>query len=306
MNIYIYTNSYDANSGGAVVLHRLCHIINTTSQYQAYIVKLDPFCYGTKTIRKFLSKLKWEIINKHKFKVNPLWETPVWEKNKKTPEESVVIYPEIINGNPLKIKNVVRWFLHQPGYHTNIIDYGENELYFKFNSAIKDFHKKNCFTSKNELKVIYYPIDIYSPNNNIEKDIDTCYLVRKGTNKKPIHSPDAIKIDGLDHHQIAGIFRRSRNFISYDDYTAYSIFAVLCGCNSFVVPANGQDINDWYPNVNDRYGISFGFSDEQRKWAEETKHKVYEHILDEHEKSIDRVKICLAEISGFFNKKTIG
>ena len=301
MNIYIYTNSYDANSGGAVVLHRLCHIVNKYSEHNAYLVKLNPFYYGKRSFKKYLSKLKWHFVGKYKFKINPNWNTPVWEKIQDIPSNSVAIYPEIINGNPLKITNVVRWLLHQPGHHTGIIDYGENELYSKFNSAIKDFQRQSCLTSENELKVIYYPIDIYTHSEDVEKDIETCYLVRKGFNKPCIHSADAIKIDGLDHYQTANIFRRSRKFISYDDYTAYSIFSILCGCESYVVPGDGQSVTDWYPNIEDRYGISYGFSDEQIKWAEETKGNVYKHILKEHEKSIARVNKCLSEIINHFS-----
>ncbi|MCZ4673872.1 WavQ [Citrobacter sedlakii] len=302
MNIYIYTNSYDANSGGAVVLHRLCHIINKHSEHNAYLVKLDPFNYGEKTIRKFLSKVKWEFINKYKFQTNPLWETPIWTNIKAFPEDAIVIYPEIINGNPLNIKNVVRWFLHQPGYHTGVIDYGDNELFYKFNSAIKDFHRSGSHISDNDLKVIYYPIDIYYQKDNIERDIESCFLVRKGFDKPPVHTSDAIRIDGLEHEQVADIFRRSKRFISYDDYTAYSIFSVLCGCASYVVPAEGQTITDWYPDKKDRYGISYGFSDEQQQWANETKDKVYERVLEEHEKSIHRVKTCLSEMNSYFFK----
>lgn len=300
MNIFIYTNSYDANSGGSVVMHRLCHIINTYSEHDAFIVKLDPINYGKKTIRKYLSKVKWEFLNKYKFKTNANWATPVWNDNKKFPLDSVVIYPEIINGNPLKIKNVVRWLLHQPGFHTGIIEYGMQELYFKFNSAIKNFNNLGSHASTNELKVIYYPVDIYY-DKNCKRDIESCFLVRKGTNKPHVHSSDSINIDNLKHEQIAEIFRRSKKFICYDDYTAYSIFSVLCGCPSYVVPTHGQDINDWYPNEEDRYGLSFGFSENQIIWADETKHKVYEHIIAEHNKAIERVKVCLDEIEIYFN-----
>ncbi|MGJ82402.1 WavQ [Escherichia coli] len=302
MNIYIYASSYDENSGGSVVLHRLCHIINKHSSHSAYLVKLDPFHYGKKTIRKYLSKLKWELCNKFKFKTNDDWDTPVWHKLNNIPSNSVVIYPEIINGNPLKIKNVVRWLLHQPGHHTNVIDYGKNELYFKFNSAIHDFENDGSYTAANELKVIYYPVQIYNEKLNQERDIECCYLVRKGFYKKSVHPPKAIKIDGLTHQEIADVFRRSQKFISYDDYTAYSIFSVLCGCPSYVVPTEGQTVNDWYPDERDRYGISYGFTDEQAKWAKETKDRVYRHIINEHNKSIDRVINCLQEIEVFFGK----
>ncbi|MCH0693911.1 WavQ [Escherichia coli] len=305
MNIYIYTNSYDENSGGSVVLHRLCHIINKYSTHNAYLVKLDPFYYGSRTIRKFLSKLKWELYSKFRFKTNNEWDTPVWLKLNDFPSDSVVIYPEIINGNPLKIKNVVRWLLHQPGYHTNIVDYGKNELYFKFNSAINDFYNEGSFLASHELKVIYYPIQIYNNKISQERDIECCYLIRKGSDKKIVHPPNSIKIDGLTHQQIANIFKRAQKFISYDDYTAYSIFSVLCGCPSYVVPTDEQSVNDWYPNESDRYGIAYGFTEEQINWAAKTKDRVYSHIVTEHNKSIDRVINCLQEIELFFDNNKL-
>ena len=40
----------------------------------------------------------------------------------------IVIYPEIVFGNPLGAKNVVRWFLHNPGFFSGKIYYGQNTL----------------------------------------------------------------------------------------------------------------------------------------------------------------------------------
>lgn len=300
MKIFIYAPSYDENSGGAIVLHRLCHLINQHTENKAFLIKLDPSTCGKYTLRKILSKIKWRYYSQFKFITNENWNTPVWDKNINV-NASIVIYPEIISGNPLKAKNIVRWLLHQPGFHNGVVNYSSNELYFKFNSAINDFYINGSKMSDNELKIINYPIDIYNSTNISEsRSIETCYLVRKGEHKTIVHDKESVKIDGLSHKEIAQIFRSSKKFICYDDYTAYSIFAVLCGCESYLVPSIGQSIEDWYPNKSDRYGISFGFSSEQRQWAETTKHKVLEHILSEHEKSIKNVIVCLSEMKEYF------
>ena len=301
MNIFICAPSYFENSGGSLVLHRLCHLINEVDDCKAFLVKTQPLYSGKPRLKRILSQFKWYSVSRKKFKTNPEWNTPVWDE-KKFPENSIVIYPEIINGNPLKIKNVVRWFLHQPGYHTGVIDYSSNEIYFKFNSAIDDFKISGSLLSEKELKVIYYPVDIYNLDNVSEdkKDLNCCYMVRKGKEKKPIHDKEAIKLDGLSHKEVAEIFKRSKRFISYDDYTAYSIFAVLCGCESVVVPGEGRTLTDWYPNETDRYGISYGLSPEQLEWASSTSHKVYTHILNEHRKCSENIIECLKQIKDFF------
>ncbi|HED3880574.1 WavQ [Enterobacter hormaechei] len=301
MKVFICAPSFDENSGGSVVLHRLCHIINEFSEHNAFLVKLKPTYSGKITIKKILQQLKWEVRSKSCFKTHAEWNTPLWN-SKKIPEDGIVIYPEIVNGNPLGAKHAVRWLLHQPGFHTSIINYEAGEMYYKFNSAIKDFQRDGSFTSQHELKVIYYPIDIYNESNDV-KDIDCCFMVRKGTYKEKIHPANAVQIDGLSHKEVAAIFKRSKKFICYDDYTAYSIFAVLCGCPSYVVPAQGQSIEDWYPNLSDRYGISFGFSKEQEEWAQSTRENVYNHIIAEHQRSNETVLKCLSEMSIYFHLK---
>lgn len=291
MNIFIYSYPYDENSGGIIALHRLCHVINDTTEHKAYLVS-NEWSYS-----------KWKKI-RYKFKKPRLfitkdgWNTPIWIK-KEFPNNAVVIYPEVVTGNPLGLRHVVRWLLHQPGFHTGKIDYGKNELYFKFNSAIHDFYRDACTMAKNEMKVIYYPIDTYA-NQGLKRDIDCCYIVRKGEDKPHIHPEDAICLDGRSHHEIATVFNRAKRFISYDDYTAYSLFAVLAGCESVVVPREGVGLTDWYLQVSDRYGLAYGLSDEQLSWAQQTQAKVLEHIISEHQKVEQCVAECLHEMKEFF------
>ena len=73
----------------------------------------------------------------------------------------------------------------------------------------------------------------------------SCYLVRKGRDKTPVHPPDAIRVDGLPHEEVAKIFARCERFYCYDEATMFSQFAVLCGCLSIVIPGIYQSRADW-------------------------------------------------------------
>lgn len=307
MKYYIYASGYDENSGGCVALHRLCHLINSIEGCEAYLVPTVPERLSITSISDFIRDglriFKWlrkGFFLKTNFNINPNWNTPVITKfSIKDMDKAIVIYSDITFGNPLNAKNVVRWFMHQPGYFTKQIFFGVGELHFKFNTAIKDFNYCFAKLSRQELKVIYYPLDHY----NMDGASNTggcCHIIRKGKEKEKCHSKDSVLIDGMSHQQIAFIFKNSKRFISYDDYTAYSLFAVLCGCESIVVPGKGISKEQWYPNKSDRYGIAYGFFEDELALAKNTRHKVLEHILNEHQRSIENVVNFVDESKSYF------
>lgn len=179
------------------------------------------------------------------------------------------------------------------------IFYGKNELYFKFNSAIEDFHFHGSVTSSNELKVIHYPLEHYNLEGVASERVGAAYCLRKGRNKKIVHDvTDSILIDGKSHAEVACIFKKVKIFISYDTYTAYSIFAVLCGCQSVVIPDEGVSIDEWYPNESDRFGIAYGFQNIEE--ASKTACLVREHVQREEGKVKDNVAIFAEEAIRYF------
>lgn len=301
----IYAPGYDSKNGGVVVLHRLVHLINTETEHQAVLVpeSYDLVEKSKGILRSFNQKVKHQK-KVHLYTTKPSWDTPiVTHPTSQEIEQSVVIYPEIVKGNPLLASKVVRWLLHQPGHFSGEIGYGKNELIFKFNSAIKDFTVQDSKTSNNELKVIYYPIDLYNSDGAFPENERTltCHAIRKGKHKPTVHPEDSILIDSLSHDEVAKLFKQAKRFICYDNYTAYSIFATLCGCTSIVVPDEGVSLEQWYPKQSDRYGISYGFDDEQLEWCRQTSHLVKEHINREHLRSIECVKSCLLEVEEYFS-----
>lgn len=297
----IFTPSYNENSGGVVVLHKLCHVLNELG-YESY-VKPYTYSYEVKknNWKQFIWRLiKWSLLSSIRgFKINPAFNTPVFEGDT-AGDDCIVIYPEVVFGNPLNARNVVRWLLHQPGFHQEHFFYGKNELYFKFNSAIEDFYFHGSVTSSRELKVIHYPLEYYNLDGVASERVGTAYCLRKGRSKQIVHDlTDSILIDGKSHAEIACIFKNVKQFISYDTYTAYSIFAVLCGCQSVVIPDEGVSIDEWYPNKSDRYGIAYGFQNIDE--ANKTAFHVKEHVQMEEGKVKDNVASFAEEAVCYFS-----
>ncbi len=307
----ICSPSYSENNGGAIVLHKLCHLINDLG-HEAYLFpfvdnhQLNRFNYK-KTLVKFFKKHLREPFRR--FKTNPEFKTPVLKKRPKDigTNSWVVIYPEIIFGNPLEAKNVVRWLLHNPGHDPNTgketkpFFYGPGELYFRIGSWFKEFHYPGSTTSNNFLSVFHYPTNLYNTNNVAPYRKGTAYAIRKGVNKRIVHDlNDSILIDNLRHEEISKIFKKVDMFISYDSYTTFSFLAALCGCKSVVIPDPYLSEEAWIPREEDRYGVAYGF--ENIKKAISTQHLLTKRLIELENKSIINVKNFITEMNLFFNK----
>jgi len=310
----IFAPSYIETSGGAIVLHKLCSILNGLGHesylYPYFETYQSISLYHSNKKNRFsilLRYLKAKITEKFTcYKVNKEFNTPIYDSSKKIGKDFIVIYPELVACNPLNASNIVRWLLHQPGFHTSAICYGKNEIYFRFNSAILDFNFPGSVTSNNFLKIIHYPLEFYNMDNIANKRNGTAYSIRKGKNKKIEHSlKDSILIDGdtnvqaLSHKEVSKIFKSVETFISYDTYSAYSIFAALCGCRSIVIPDKDISKEEWYPDKEDRYGIAYGFDDIDAAIA--TENLVMNRIIHEEKKSISSVKNFIKEVDSFFS-----
>ncbi len=261
MKFIIVTKSYDENIGGSIVLHKLCHLINEhggDAFIHPFITTHECSFYGI--YKKQKSKLA---VCLKKFETNPLFNTPIIKSLKGLDEhEYCVIYPEIVDGNPLHAKNVIRWFLHHPGFHTGRVQYNTGELYFSYGVFGNDFIIQGSNRSKLKLEVTHLFTEYYNLNNVNGIRHGTSYCIRKGTGRNIVHDlTDSILIDGRSHSEIANIFKKTKYFISYDLYTAYFWFAILCGCIPIVIPESNMTKEEWYPDEQSRIGIAYGFED---------------------------------------------
>lgn len=256
MNYIIYAPEYRQNSGGIVVLHtlgsrlaQLGHIVFMLSEKS-----IDGLpCIDFNTARK----LK---------------------------DDCWVIYPEIVIGNPVGGKNVIRWVLNTPGYIGGDSNtWSDTDLVYRLWDY---FHIDPSIKPEGYLRMFDFKLDLFRDMGQA-RTINT-HLFRKSIGKKQSptdivfdkHSADSICIDG----EIADNFKllvetlnKTKIFISYDTATYYSIIAALCGAISVVVPYGSYTKDEFHKlRPATKYGVAYGFDEIQ--WAIDTKHKVREHL----------------------------
>ncbi len=300
----IYAPPFDENIGGVIALHRLCDLLirngedaflvpyYTKPKFSTSVGKLKNILYPLKVVKYLLIKYL-RIYNVNKMLITPVLHKVVLS------DSDVVIYPEVVNGNPLEVKNVVRWLMHKPGYHTGEISYGKGDMYFFYQIIFND-PSLNPYID-HFLTVVWVRDEIYK-QTNFGIRTGTCYMLRKGKNRKMVHDVNnSILLDGMSHDEIAKIMNQCEYFISYDTETMYSNYAILCGCKSIVVPKDGVLKEEWQPKKEFRYGIAYGFKDLAE--AQKTKHLVYDVLKKLENDSNQSVKVFIQKVYEYFDGK---
>lgn len=316
----IVAPSYDENNGGCVVLHKLCDLLNSQGEKAVLcpMIDNDYFLDSNNIVKSILRRsihLKSTLQRFHllfdlcrKMKTNKKWNTPVTNPFSLffniSLSDSIVVYPEILSGNILHAKHVVRYLMHNPGNFTHKIDYGEGELYFRYSDSFAREYvpPKNSVISPHYLKISTTP-ECYNMNNVAVNRKGTAYMIRKGKNKKIVHDlNNSILLDGLSHEEIASVFKSVKSFISYDSITAYTNYALLCGCKSIVVLGENEKAETYRPNEEARRYILFGINDkkkvnqdEARLWAEKLRN-------NQDKISKESTQMFVKESQIFFNK----
>lgn len=174
----IFTPSYDEKVGGAMALHQLALLLAQAGREVRLWPLEKPMGAGWFAWRPWLWHLRdlvRRVLYNDGFQVAPAARMRLarrWEiKN------AIVVYPEVIEGNPLQASRVVRWFLHKPGYHTGKIGFGANELHFCYQKAF-DFRFEGA-RNGGELFLIKIFSDIYR-NEGAQKRVGRCYILKKG------------------------------------------------------------------------------------------------------------------------------
>jgi len=288
----IWAPSYSEKSGGTLVLHYLCHYLNRAG-YEAALWHTGSLVKGGNSWSRicyyYLKALKRMI--KGVKRTSPLLKTPL--ATNKDLDNAIVVYPETVSGNPLRAKHVVRWFLHNPGFHNERTDYGQNELYFYYQAAFNS--DASCGRPAKEF-FLNIMLEAFQQKNFGQRS-GVCYVLRKGSNRPVYHDlKNGIIVDALSHDEMAKVFNESEYCISYDTQTFYSFYAALCGCKSIVIPEAGVEKEEWRPELQLRYGIAYGEDD--LEWADNTRNEMIEYLikgqLESDAKVREFAKSCLS------------
>ena len=228
-----------------MVLHQLCHLLNEIAE--AYVVPMPRGSIinwlNIDHVDQLVAAEKNQLAN---FKTCPSLNTPIFSSYPGLDLEAcVAVYPEVVLGNPFKMKNVARWVLYHSGFHRGMSCTSFGEVEFKYNpdfagAEIANFSETADFA----LKVTMVDDDTY---NNIQSNCNmsreklianrkgAAYCVRKGSFRNVgLIDDNSICIDGKSNAEIRKILTKVKHFISFDPHTHFLNIAVTNGCYSLV------------------------------------------------------------------------
>lgn len=250
----IWTFDYVEHIGGIVVLHLLGKKLRDRG--------CEVYMYCNRTTDG-LSTIDGDGVNKIK-------------------DESWIIYPEIVHGNPLGGKNIIRWVLCDVEYHGGNSDtWGGGDVVYKFSEFFKV--RDGIKVSDELLRIFDSRVDFFKNENvNGERNI-SCHLYRKcrGVDSLNVHREDSVCVDNLcdDFNKLKEVLNSTDIFISYDTRTYYSIIAALCGATSIIVPDPKYSREEYMvKNPLFKYGIAYGLDDIE--WAIQTRHRVRDYMIE--------------------------
>ena len=291
---FILVSPSRQNNGGAIVLHLLCKLLRDKG-YNARILYMDMtkptkhqrvqawknwFSFVrhdiTRCIKACVLKNTKYIKNK---KYNGYTYTPVkgW-RSKIFPivdDNAIVVYPEVFWGNPLKAKNVVRWFLSFDCFQNNLDAYRDDTLVFTYRKVFNNWElNPTCRT----MYLTNFDYSMYKQYNYNQRD-GACYIVRKGEKRPDLPCKfDGPVIDNRSEQEIVNIFNKSKYCISYDTQTFYSIIASICGCISIIMLENGKSKSDYVSENDTTYGLAYGNNSEEIEYAIRTRRALIKKI----------------------------
>ena len=217
----IVAPSYTHKSAGVRALYRLCHHLNVAG-YQAAMLPM---------LGQSIDDL-------------PPWLTPL---HAGAVGDSVVVYPEIVPGNPYEARKVVRWALNIPGLLGGDRFYRDDEVVFVFNPTRLGVVSQAVRTPLGPDRVLFLglvdPANIY-PDDGVAKVID-CYFTGKGAARRERwRLPDEASYQRLEDitptmASLGDVLRRTGTLYSYDHASNVLKEAVICGCRVVVVDENG-------------------------------------------------------------------
>ncbi len=245
MKILVWTPGWRDDSGGVIALHRLCFMLREQGANASLWGPQVEDCYGN----------------------------PYASVTDTATSECTVVYPEIVSGDPLGAKKVVRWLLNVPGRLAGDGKFAPDDLIITY---ARTFHP----TAPEVFVFDLFPEHIHA--NGTADRSGGIFIVRKGAHKPRLPAIDGenffLNGDETKPANFGAWARRSKRCYSYDAATWLSVQAVLCGCESYVVPDEGVSAQQWRDeHWLFRVGVGYGLDDKHgirtahllKPWLEE-------------------------------------
>lgn len=286
--IVVAAPSFEEGSGGTIVLHYLVDRLRSLG-YEAYAYPMLR-----RSARSSRLSITWK---NHRFdrnlrrdpgqfRTHLAMDVPLAQP--RHIRKGIVVYPEIVTGNPLNARRVVRWVLFFLTEHEKGMQHHEipaEEVFFYQSLFVENLP---WVRPDNELRVTWMMDDVYRQTNFGTRS-GACRMVRKGNPDDIPENDEAILLDGRPHEEIARIFNETEFFYCHDPHTMYSTYAVLCGCTPIVLPYKGLTEEQWRPE-DERCGLAYGDTPENIAKARRTRLGMFELMAAKKQAEEEQVR----------------
>lgn len=218
---YIYALDYRETSSGICALHYLCHALNLEG-FEAYVA-------GTTVLNGQLKTplLTEEVVKHH-------------AAQQRTP---IAVYPEVITGNPLSAKAVVRYMLNREGIiNGNLMDASEDDLLFYYSSAFTP-------SASGDFDLLTVPMldtDVFSIHSDQKPGTRSLLYL----NRIPHRAVDLSRFSGdlevlsmaspLPLPKLAETLRQAKVLYTFE-LSSTCMAAMLCGCPVVMLDLPGYE-----------------------------------------------------------------
>jgi GT2 family glycosyltransferase len=172
-----------------------------------------------------------------------MWHTPLLTdelkfQHEQAGREPIVVYPEVVPGNPIKARSVVRYLLNIPGLIGSDTEFADSEMIFAYGQHLLP-------EGESAERILFLPPIDTSLFNNLANPYDKHrkgWLIYPGRHADALkeHPDLAAKCTVITHawpatpREMAELFRRSEGIYCFSS-TATALEAMLCGCPAVVL-----------------------------------------------------------------------
>jgi hypothetical protein len=217
---------YNETSAGVKVLHFLCHSLNQAG-VNSSILFLDV---RDRSYNSFMSTTD-------KSAFHESYNTPVIINLEDIDfANDIVVYPDIIRGNPLNSKKVVRYMLNKNGLITgDPIIYGSNDFIISYQKIFEPNAHFNLYLVDFDFTLV--------PNRdsilNLNKNISLTYVGKGGKYGDTIRIGGTISLDWKkSHEEYILMLENAKYLFTWDQMTGVLFDAVIYGCIPVIVSKN--------------------------------------------------------------------
>ncbi len=202
-------------SNGAKILYKLSKYLQDKG-YETYISSWPPYTEGYNYIYEIDDEMR---------------------------KNAIVVYPEVVRGNPLNIGRVARYVLYYSGELGGDKEFDKKEAVFTW--------LPKYYPEAPVLRLPFYDTSLFYDDNSLKKQ-DCCFVHKNGKWKDVKETQGLVEINMKwpeSRKELADLLRTTGTLYSYDNASAVLDEAILCGAKVKIITEAGFEDYEILPEI---------------------------------------------------------